>query len=65
MGWRFASADKDFQLCGPGNYYRIAQLITDTLSEDANYSSQPIELRNQRVYAIKVNTTRCAKMYRD
>jgi hypothetical protein len=42
------------QLCAPENYSRIAKLITDTLSEDATYSTQPIELRNQRVYAIKV-----------
>jgi hypothetical protein len=42
------------QLCAPENYSRIAKLITDTLNEDVAYSTQPIELRNQRVYAIKV-----------
>jgi hypothetical protein len=44
------------QLCAPENYSRIAKLITDTLNEDVAYSTQPIELRNQRVYAIKVIT---------
>jgi hypothetical protein len=44
------------QLCAPENYDRIAKLITDTLNEDVTYSTQPIELRNQRVYAIKVIT---------
>jgi hypothetical protein len=42
------------QLCAPENYSGIAKLINDTLNEDVTYSTQPIELRNQRVYAIKV-----------
>lgn len=44
------------QLCAPENYSRVAELITDTLNEDVAYSTQPIELRNQRVYAVKVIT---------
>ena len=42
------------QLCAPENYSGIAKLISNTLNEDITYSTQPIELRNQRVYAIKV-----------
>jgi hypothetical protein len=49
-----ALPDKCPQLCAPENYSRIAKLITETLNNDASYSTQPIELRNQRVYAIKV-----------
>ena len=32
----------------------VADLIVATLNEDVSYSTQPIELRSQRVYAIKV-----------
>ena len=49
-----ARSYKCSQLCAPENYSGIATLITDTLNEDVTYSTQPIELRNQRVYAVKV-----------
>jgi hypothetical protein len=63
MSWTFAFTDESMQLCAPENYSRIAQLIADTLNEDVTYSTKPIELRSQRVYAIKVITTRPMKMY--
>src|SRR5271170_4261962 len=47
------------KLCNPENYIRVAQLIQNTLNEDVTYSTQPIELRNQRVYAIKVGILPC------
>ena len=45
------------QLCAPENYDVITSLIVSTLNEDVSYSTQPIELRSQRVYAIKVTKT--------
>jgi DNA mismatch repair protein MSH4 len=62
LGWRFAFAKSRFQLCAPENYSTVAQLITDTLNADVSYSTQPIELRSQRVYAIKVIASRCTKL---
>ena len=41
------------KLCESVNYESIQNLVNATLNEDVQYSTQPIELRNQRVYAIK------------
>ncbi|PGH10635.1 hypothetical protein AJ79_05349 [Helicocarpus griseus UAMH5409] len=40
-------------LCTPQEYETIADLIDTTLNEDVTYQSRPLDLRNQRTYAIK------------
>lgn len=41
------------QLCAPENIVPIQNLINDYINEDTMYAKQPIELRNQRNYAVK------------
>ncbi len=43
------------QLCRPEDYAEIETLIRETLNEDVHYSTKPTDLRNQRVYAIRVS----------
>jgi hypothetical protein len=33
--------------------YRIQELINRVVNEDTTYAKQPLELRNQRIYAVK------------
>ncbi|EEH35041.2 MutS [Paracoccidioides lutzii Pb01] len=40
-------------LCGPQEYAAIADMINSTLNEDVTYRSRPLDLRNQRTYAVK------------
>ncbi|KAL1956145.1 hypothetical protein VTO42DRAFT_7580 [Malbranchea cinnamomea] len=40
-------------LCMPANYEPIQDLISLTLNEDVRYQSKPLDLRNQRIYAVK------------
>ncbi|OXV11554.1 hypothetical protein Egran_00685 [Elaphomyces granulatus] len=44
--------------CAPAVYLPIQGLIDATLNEDVTYQSRPLDLRNQRIYAVKagVNT---------
>ena len=42
------------QLCDPQNYAEVEALIQYALNDDVTYASQSTELRNQRVYAIRV-----------
>lgn len=42
------------KLCEGANYAKIEDLIKYCLNDDVGYSSKPTELRNQRVYAIRV-----------
>ncbi|KAL2045346.1 hypothetical protein ABVK25_012186 [Lepraria finkii] len=39
--------------CSPGKYVDTEALIDDTINEDITYQSQPLDLRNQRTYAVK------------
>ncbi|OQV08984.1 Mut domain-containing protein isoform 2 [Cladophialophora immunda] len=41
------------QLCEPGNYMQVENLLSRCLSVDVRYSSKPLDLRNQRVYGIQ------------
>jgi DNA mismatch repair protein MSH4 len=43
-----------YQLCDPANYRRVEDLVSSTLNEDVTHSAKPLEMRNQRTYAIKV-----------
>ena len=42
------------QLCAPNSYQPIQQLIEETLNENTIYQSKPIDLRNQRIYCVRV-----------
>ncbi|PGH05308.1 DNA mismatch repair protein MSH4 [Blastomyces parvus] len=40
-------------LCAPQEYDTIVDMINSTLNEDVTYQSRPLDLRNQRTYAVK------------
>ncbi|KAL1654742.1 MutS protein msh4 [Didymella pomorum] len=40
-------------LCAPENISPIQDLIDEVINEDTTYAKQPLELRNQRTYAVK------------
>ncbi|KAG9991175.1 hypothetical protein KCU78_g19768, partial [Aureobasidium melanogenum] len=39
--------------CTPSSIYPIKELIDEFVNEDITYAKQPLELRNQRTYAVK------------
>lgn len=41
------------QLCSPTNIWPVQELIDSVLNEDTTFAKQPLELRNQRTYAVK------------
>jgi DNA mismatch repair protein MSH4 len=41
------------ELCAPENVAPIQELINCVINEDTTYARQPLELRNQRIYAVK------------
>ncbi|KAF2441187.1 hypothetical protein P171DRAFT_419370 [Karstenula rhodostoma CBS 690.94] len=41
------------ELCAPENIVPVHDLINNYINEDTTYAKQPLELRNQRNYAIK------------
>ena len=43
-----------FQLCSADNYQEVEELIKYALNDDVSYVNQAAELRNQRVFAIRV-----------
>ncbi|KAH8703415.1 putative DNA mismatch repair protein Msh4 [Talaromyces proteolyticus] len=40
-------------ICAPSSYQSIKETIDRTLNEDVTFQSKPLDLRNQRTYAIK------------
>ena len=42
------------QNCAPERYSIIQALIDETINEDIVYQKQPLDLRNQRTFAVKV-----------
>ncbi|KAI1911266.1 MutS protein msh4 [Ophidiomyces ophidiicola] len=40
-------------LCAPTQYEAIVSLLDSTLNTDVTYQSRPLDLRNQRTYAVK------------
>lgn len=44
---------KWLQLCAPENIRPVQDLIDSVVNEDTTYARQPLELRNQRTYAVK------------
>ncbi|KAI9814768.1 MAG: MutS protein msh4 [Pycnora praestabilis] len=43
------------ELCAPEKIEGIQQRINDVINDDITFSSQPLELRNQRTYAVRSN----------
>jgi DNA mismatch repair protein MSH4 len=41
------------QLCAPENVAPVQELTDRVINEDTTYAKQPLELRNQRTYAVK------------
>ncbi|KAL8912148.1 MAG: hypothetical protein Q9171_002782 [Xanthocarpia ochracea] len=41
------------ELCAPERMAYVQNLIDETINEDITYQSQPLDLRNQRTYAVK------------
>ncbi|EDU45523.1 DNA mismatch repair protein mutS [Pyrenophora tritici-repentis] len=41
------------ELCAPENVAPVQELIDIVINEDTIYARQPLELRNQRIYAVK------------
>jgi DNA mismatch repair protein MSH4 len=52
-GTRSSMLDNIRELCAPENVAPIHQLINCVINEDTTYARQPLELRNQRIYAVK------------
>ena len=50
---RSSILDEIRTLCTPENIGTIQQLIDDVLNKDITYVNQPLDLRNQRTYAVK------------
>ncbi|KAL1963513.1 hypothetical protein VTN77DRAFT_8094 [Rasamsonia byssochlamydoides] len=53
-GAQSALLKKIRDLCAPSGYQSIRDMIDEMLNEDVTYQSKPLDLRNQRTYAIKV-----------
>lgn len=45
------------KLCAPEKVASVQALIDDTICPDISYQKQPLDLRNQRTYAVKVSRT--------
>ncbi|PVH97768.1 hypothetical protein DM02DRAFT_673841 [Periconia macrospinosa] len=41
------------EICAPENALPIQRMIEETINEDVTYAKQPLELRNQRTWAVK------------
>ncbi|KAE8866001.1 hypothetical protein PTNB29_03148 [Pyrenophora teres f. teres] len=41
------------ELCAPENVAPVQELIDSVINEDTTYARQPLELKNQRIYAVK------------
>lgn len=44
------------QLCSPAGHRPVELLIEETLNEHITYQSKPLDLRNQRIYCVKVGS---------
>ncbi|KAL4907405.1 hypothetical protein BDW74DRAFT_189806 [Aspergillus multicolor] len=41
-------------ICAPAGHCTVEQLIESTLNEHVTYQTKPLDLRNQRIYSVKV-----------
>ncbi len=53
VGVRSPMLEEIRRLCATGNIEPVQALIDDVINEDTNYAKQPLDLRNQRTYAVK------------
>ncbi|RDW70717.1 MutS family protein MSH4 [Aspergillus mulundensis] len=42
-------------ICAPAGHCTVEQLIESTLNEHVTYQTKPLDLRNQRIYCVKVS----------
>ncbi|KAF2744082.1 hypothetical protein M011DRAFT_489176 [Sporormia fimetaria CBS 119925] len=52
-GARSAMLHNIRELCAPENVRPVQDLINNVINEDTTFAKQPLELRNQRTYAVK------------
>jgi DNA mismatch repair protein MSH4 len=45
--------------CLPENIGPTVQLIKEVINDDVTYQKTPLDLRNQRTYAVKVGSSSC------
>ena len=45
--------------CRPKNIDPTVQLIKEVINDDVTYQKTPLDLRNQRTYAVKVGSSSC------
>ncbi|KAL8867287.1 MAG: hypothetical protein Q9174_005758 [Haloplaca sp. 1 TL-2023] len=50
---RLVAASNRKKLCAPARLVDLQTLIDETINEDITFQSQPLDLRNQRTYAIR------------
>lgn len=48
--------------CNPENVVPTMNFIKEVINEDVTYQKTPLDLRNQRTYAVKVVQTRFARL---
>ena len=46
---------ESIKLCAPEEVEDVRKLIDETINEDITYQHQPLDLRNQRTYAVKAS----------
>ncbi len=51
----------EMQLCDPTKVAVIQDLINNNINEDVTYQTQPLDLRNQRTYAVRVSRVKPLK----
>lgn len=49
------------QECGAANTTGIAALLEEAIEPDATYSKAPIDMRNNRMWAVKVSGCTCRR----
>jgi DNA mismatch repair protein MSH4 len=52
-GWDAKKKTDAYQLCEPEKIEPILAMINNVINEDVSYSKSPLDLRNQRCYAVK------------
>jgi len=46
----------EFKLCAPAGHSSVEQLIEGILNEHVAYQTKPLDLKNQRIYCVRVST---------
>lgn len=54
LGHAYLTISDALQLCSPRNISAVQTIIDEVINEDVNYSKSPLDLLNQRTFAVKV-----------